>query len=93
MRAQSEANARIARMKIEVDEQIARAEAEAKRTLDHGRVEIENDLGRLKADLAQAELRADRAEKWLMIIRREIEECLMPSSVATNERLTLREAD
>src|SRR6516164_6364839 len=92
-RAQSEANARIARMKIEVDERIARAEAEAKRNLERGRVEIENDLGRLKADLAQAELRADRAEKWLVMIRREIEERLMPSFVAINDRLTLPEAD
>src|SRR3974390_1184730 len=92
-RAQIEADARIARMKIEVEKRIARAEAEAKRTLDRGRAKMENVLGRLKADLAQAELRADRAEKWLVTIRREIEECLMPSFVAINDRLTVPEAD
>ena len=80
-------------MKIKVDERIARADAEAKRNLDRGRVEIENDLGRLKADLAQAELRADRAEKWLVMIHREIEERLMPSFVVMHDRLTLPEAD
>ena len=78
-------------MKIEVDERIARAEAEAKQNLDRGRIEIENHLSRLKADLAQAEFRADGAEKWLVMIRREIEEHLMPSFV--RDRLTLPEAD
>jgi hypothetical protein len=78
---------------IEVDERIARAEAEAKRNLDRGRVEIENDLGRLKADLAHAELRANRAEQWLALIRREIEDHFMPSLAAMHDRLTLPEAD
>ena len=77
-RAEIEADARIERMKIEADDRVARAEAEAKK-LDRGQVEMEGHFSRLKADLAQAELRADRAEQWLALIRREIEDNLMPS--------------
>jgi hypothetical protein len=43
---------------------------------------------RSKADLAQSELRADRAERWLVLIRQEIEERLMPSFVAMHDRST-----
>jgi hypothetical protein len=41
--------------------------------------------GRLKGELAQAELRADDAEKWFVVIRREIEDHFMPSFVAMHE--------
>jgi hypothetical protein len=41
---------------------------------------IEDRFIRLKADLAQAELRAERAEQLLVLIRREIEDNLMPRS-------------
>ena len=75
-RAEIDADARVERMKIEADDRVARAEAEAK---NRGRVEMEGHFSRLKADLAQAELRADRAEQWLALIRREIEDNLMPS--------------
>ena len=75
-RVKVEADAHIERIKIEADDSIARAEAEAK---NRGRVEMEGHFSRLKADLAQAELRADRAEQWLALIRREIEDNLMPS--------------
>jgi hypothetical protein len=78
-RAEIEADTRIEQIKIEADNRVARAEAEAKQYLDRRRVEIEDDFNRLKADLAQAELRADRAEQWLALIRREIEDNLMPS--------------
>jgi chromosome segregation ATPase len=81
-RAEIEADARIEQIKIETDNRVARAEAEAKQYLNRGRVEIEDDFSRLKADLAQAELRADCAEKWLVLIRREIEDHLMPSFAA-----------
>jgi hypothetical protein len=87
-RAEIEADARIERMKIEADDRVARAEDEAKKHLDRGRVEMEGHFSRLKADLAQAELRADRAEKWLGLIRQEIEERLMPSFVAMHDRST-----
>jgi len=86
--AEIEADARIEQIKIEADNRVARAEAEAKQYLDWRRVEIEDDFSRLKSDLAQAELRADRAEKWLVLIRQEIEERLMPLFVAMRDRLT-----
>jgi hypothetical protein len=50
-------------------------------------------LGEHEADLAQAELRADRAEQWLVLIRGEIEGHLMPSFAAMHDRLTPPEAD
>ena len=87
-RAEIEADARIERMKIEADDRVARAEDEAKKHLDRGRVEMEGHFSRLKTDLAQAELRADRAERWLVLIRQEIEERLMPLFVAMRDRLT-----
>jgi len=87
-RAEIEADARIERMKIEADDRVARAEDEAKKHLDRGRVEMEGHFSRLKTDLAQAELRADRAERWLVLIRQEIEERLMPSFVAMHDRST-----
>jgi hypothetical protein len=87
-RAEIEVDARIEQIKIEADNRVARAEAEAKQYLDRRRVEIEDDFSRLKADLAQAELRADCAEKWLVLIRREIDDHLMPSFAAMHDRLT-----
>ena len=92
-RAEIEADARVERMKIEADDRVARAEAEAKKHLDRGRVEMEEHFSRLKVDLAQVETRADRAEKWLVLIRQEIEEHLMPSFVAMHDRSTPPEAD
>jgi hypothetical protein len=60
----------------------ARAETEANERVRRARAEIEDRFIGLKADLAQAELRADRAEQWLVLIRREIEDHLMPSFAA-----------
>jgi hypothetical protein len=79
---QAKADARIAH------DRIARAEIEATDRLSRAWAEIEDRLISLKADLAQGELRADRAEKWLVLIRQEIEERLMPLFVAMHDRLT-----
>jgi len=68
-------------------ERIGRAETEANERLRRGWAEIEDRFIRLKADLTQTELRADRAEQWLVLIRRELEDRLMPSFVATHDRL------
>jgi hypothetical protein len=43
------------------------------------RRENEDKIIRLEADLTEATHRADRAEQWLMLIRREIEEHLNPN--------------
>lgn len=67
---------------------IARAETEANERLSCAWAEIEDRVIRLKADLAQAELRADRAEQWLVLIRREIEANLMPLFASMHERVT-----
>jgi hypothetical protein len=63
-------------------ERIAGTEIEATDRLHRAWAEIEDRFARLKADLAQAELRADCAEQWLVVIRREIEDHLMPSLAA-----------
>ena len=64
----------------------ARAETEANERVRRARAEIEDRFICLKADLTQAELRADRAEQWLVLIRREIEDHLMPSFAAMHDR-------
>ena len=68
-----------AETRIEHD-RIARVETEANERLSRAWAEIEDRFIRLKADLAQAELRAERAEQLLVLIRREIEDNLMPRS-------------
>jgi len=85
---QSDANARIDRTKREAEARIAPVEAEANERLSRVRAEIEDRFSRLGTDLAQAELRTDRAEQWLALIRREIEDHLMPSFAAMHDRLT-----
>jgi hypothetical protein len=49
------------------------------------RREIDDKVLRLEADLVEADNRADRAEQWLILIRREIEDHLMPSVTAMHE--------
>lgn len=92
-RVKAEADARTEGIKIESDDRITRAEAEADERLGRAQAEIEGQVSRLEADLAQAERRADRAEQWLVLIRREIEGYLMPSFAAMHDRLTLLKAD
>jgi hypothetical protein len=79
---QARAEARIAH------DRIARAQIEATDRLSRAWAEIEDRVMQLKADLAQTELRADRAEQWLVLVRREIEANLMPSFAAMHERVT-----
>jgi hypothetical protein len=85
-RVKAESDARIERIKIEADEGVARAQAEADERLGRARAEIEGQFSRLEADVAQARQRADRAEQWLVRIRREIEGHLMPSFGAVHGR-------
>jgi predicted phage-related endonuclease len=59
-------------------DRIAHVETEANERLSRAWAEIEDRFIRLKADLAQAEGRAERAEQLLVLIRREIENNLMP---------------
>ncbi len=69
-------------------DRVVRAETEANERLSQTWAEIEDEVIRLKTDLAQAELRAERAEQWLALVRREIEDNLMPSFAAMHERVT-----
>jgi chromosome segregation ATPase len=85
-RVKAESDARIERIKIEADERVARAQAEADECLGRARTEIEGQFRRLEADVAQARQRADRAEQWLVRIRREIEGHLMPAFGAMHGR-------
>jgi hypothetical protein len=71
-------------------ERIGRAETEANERLHRAWAEIEDRFIGLKTDLTQAELRADRAEQWLMLIRRELEDNLMPSFAAMHDWLVAR---
>jgi hypothetical protein len=92
-RVKVEADARIAGIKTNADDRITRAVAEADERLGRARSEMEAQIRRLETELAQAELRADRAEQWLVMIRREIEGRLMPSFAAMHDRLTPAKAD
>src|ERR1700730_7632763 len=75
----AEAGKRIESVKMEADARVDAVEAEAKKRVDIIRRENEDKVLRLEADLTEAKNRADRVEQWLMLIRREIEDHLMPS--------------
>jgi hypothetical protein len=75
----AEAGKHIESIKMEADARVDAVETEAKKRIDVIRRENEDKVLRLEADLTQAKNRADRAEQWVMLIRREIEEHLMPA--------------
>jgi len=75
----AEADERIECVKTESDARVASVETDAKKRIDIIRRKNEDKVLRLEADLTQAKNRADHAEQWLMLIRREIEEHLMPA--------------
>ena len=78
-RVKCEADKRIECVKMETDARVASVETDAKKRIDIIRRENEDKILRLEADLTQAKNRADHAEQWVMLIRREIEEHLMPA--------------
>jgi len=71
------------------NDRITRVEAEADDRLSRALAESEDRFIRLKAELAQAELRANRAEQWLALIRQEIEDHLMPPLAAMHDPPTV----
>ena len=71
------------------NDRITRVEAEADDRLSRALAESEDQFIRLKAELAQAELRANRAEQWLALIRQEIEDHLMPPLAAMHDQPTV----
>jgi hypothetical protein len=74
-----EAGARIESVKKAADARVDAVETEAKKRVDVIRRENEDKVFRLEADLTEANDRADRAEQWAMLIRREIEDHLVPA--------------
>jgi hypothetical protein len=74
-----EAAMRIESVKMEAEARVESAEAEVKKRIDVIRCETEDKVQRLQADLTEAKHRADCAEKCLIVIRREIEEHLLPA--------------
>jgi len=78
-RVKGDADKRIECVKMETDARVASVETDAKKRIDIIRRENEDKILRLEADLTQAKNRADHAEQWVMLIRREIEEHLMPA--------------
>jgi F0F1-type ATP synthase membrane subunit b/b' len=74
-----EAGTRIETVKKEADARVDAVETEAKKRVDVIRRENEDKVIRLEADLTEGKDRADRAEQWVMLIRREIEDHLMPA--------------
>ena len=75
----AEAGKHIESIKMEADARVDAVETEAKKRIDVIRRENEDKVLRLEADLTQAKNHADRAEQWVMLIRCEIEEHLMPA--------------
>jgi len=92
-----EAGTRIESIKMEANARVEAVETEAKKRVDVIRRENEDKVLRLVVGLTEARDRADRAEQWLMLIRRVIEEHLMPAmragpkptNSAARPRLTL----
>jgi hypothetical protein len=91
--AKADADALIARHKTEADERVATAEASADAYLQGMRAEIEQQFRRLETRLDQAELRADRAEHWLGLIRKQIEGPLVAELSGFRERFGESELD
>jgi hypothetical protein len=96
-----EAGTRIESVRKEASARLEAAQAEAKKCVDIIRRETEHKVLGLEADLRQAKNRADRAEQWLMLVRGEIEEHLIPAmregpkpadSAARPRSLTLKPA-
>ena len=77
--AKDETGTRIEAIKMEADARVDAVETEAKKRVDVTRRENEDKVIRLETDLTEAKDRADRAEQWVMLIRREIEDHLMPA--------------
>jgi len=77
--AKDEAGTRIETIKREADARVDAVETDAKKRIDVIRRENEDKVIRLEADLTEAKDRADRAEQWVILIRREIEDHLMPA--------------
>jgi vacuolar-type H+-ATPase subunit E/Vma4 len=75
---QDEADRRIQSVKMEADARVDAVETEAKKSLDVIRRENQDKVLRLEADLREAKNRADNADQWIMLVRREIEDHLMP---------------
>jgi hypothetical protein len=75
----AEADKRIERVKMETDARAASVETDAKKHIDLMRSENEAKILRVEADLREAKNRADYAEQWVTLIRREIEDNLMRS--------------
>jgi chromosome segregation ATPase len=92
-RVKTEADARIKGIRTDADDRITRAVAEVDERLVRARAEMETQIHRLETELTQAELRADRAEQWLVMIRREVEGGLMPSLAAMHDRLRPAKTD
>jgi hypothetical protein len=64
---------------MEADARVDAVETEARKRIDVIRRENEDKVIRLEADLTEAKDRADRAEQWVMLVRRAIEDHLMPT--------------
>ena len=75
----NEAGTRIESVRMEADARVNVVETEAQKRIDVIRRENEDKVLRLEADLTEARDRADRAEQWLMRVRRGIEDHLMPA--------------
>jgi hypothetical protein len=69
-------------VKMEADARVGGVEADTKKRIDLMRRANEHEVLRLETELREAKNRADCAEQWLMLIRREIEDHLMPSVTA-----------
>jgi hypothetical protein len=74
-----EAATRIESVKMGADARVDAVETDAKKRVEVIRRENEDKVLHLEADLTEAKDRADRAEQWLMLIRREIEDHLVPA--------------
>jgi len=73
------------RMRAETEAAVGKLQSVANARVERVKREADARIARVEADLTQAELRADRAEQWLVLIRREIEDHFMPSFAAMHE--------
>jgi chromosome segregation ATPase len=103
-RVEAQAESRICQFQVEfaqAQQRIERAEADAQiaqqrimfaeteaNDLRSAQAELEDQVIRLTSDLEKANLRAGRAEQWLLQVRRQIEDHLMPAFATIHARYT-----
>ena len=85
-----EADELVHQQRMEAETAVAKLQSDADARVDRVKAEADRLIERIKSE---ADKRVARAEQWLVVIHREIEERLMPSFTDMHDRLPPPEGD